>query len=342
MKRLLTFGIIVAVVAVMGLVWGVNAHPAAALSFPTGATINSATLWLYVDEGTGQTVRVHRVTAPWTETGVTWANFAGSYDPAVAGSFTSATDWQSVDVTQLVKAWATGLYPNYGFLLEENLTAYSMYESSDGPVADRHPYLEICYTEPGSSMTCVTLQRLGTPPDGIQDAYIWQLNPTTNYGTMPYLFTGLIGGAAKQSLLQFNFDFQPPSGCTLTPGYWKTHSKYGPASYDSTWSLVQPSGEDSPFYTSGQTYYQVLWTTPQGGNAYYILAHAYIAAFLNGLDGADTSAVSEQLTHAVELLSLYSPTSKLSKAVRQDFVNTAGILDQYNNGLIGPGHCSTR
>lgn len=48
-------------------------------------------------------------------------------------------------------------------------------------------------------------------------------------------------------------------GCTLTQGYWKTHSKYGPAPYDDTWALV---GEDTPFFQSRLSWYQVLWTPP--------------------------------------------------------------------------------
>jgi hypothetical protein len=126
-------------------------------------------------------------------------------------------------------------------------------------------------------------------------------------------------------------------GCSLTPGYWKTHSTYGPAPYDDTWAMV---GEDTPFFSSGLSYYEVLWTSPSGGNAYYILAHAYIAAVFNGLNGADTSAVSSQLAHAAVLFGAYSPSSSLPRATRADFINAASILDQYNNGLIGPGHCS--
>ncbi len=338
MKRLRSLSVLAVIVLLIGLVWGVTAHQANALSIPPGATINSATLWVYAHPAPSLTVRIHRVTAPWTEFGVTWNNFNASYDPGVASSFfTGSAGWQSADVTQLVKAWATGLYPNYGFLLEQDLNTYTVYESSDGADPALHPKLEICYTVPGSSMTCATIQRPTPAPDGeVIDSYIWQLNPDTNYGDSPNLFTGLVFGAAKQSLLRFDFDFQPPSGCTLTPGYWKTHSQYGPASYDSTWGLV---GEDTPFFLSGQTYYQVLWTPP-AGNAYYILAHAYIAAYLNGLDGADTSAVSAQLAHAATLFSTYAPTATLSKAVRQDFVNTASVLDQYNNGYIGPGHCA--
>jgi hypothetical protein len=127
-------------------------------------------------------------------------------------------------------------------------------------------------------------------------------------------------------------------GCTLTPGYWKTHSKYGPAPYDETWALL---GEDTAFFLSGQSYYEVLWTNPSGGNAYYILAHPYIAAKLNLLNGAaSTPEVAEALAFAEDFFSTYSPTQKLSKSVREQAIYYADILDQYNNGYLGPGHCS--
>jgi drug/metabolite transporter superfamily protein YnfA len=132
-------------------------------------------------------------------------------------------------------------------------------------------------------------------------------------------------------------------GCTLTPGYWKTHSSYGPAPYDDTWAQI---GEDTPFFLSGQSYYEVLWTPPQGGNAYYILAHAYIAAELNFLNGADSSAAQDSFDEATVLFEKYKPDEvagmkgKNGKATRADFIALAEILDDYNNGLIGPGHCS--
>lgn len=130
----------------------------------------------------------------------------------------------------------------------------------------------------------------------------------------------------------------PCEGCTLTPGYWKTHSKYGPAPYDDTWALI---GENTPFFLSGQSYYQVLWTSPAGGNAYYILAHQFIAAKLNILNGAaSTPAVDAALAWATEFFNTYKPTDKLSKTLRAEVISYAYLLDQYNNGYIGPGHCS--
>jgi hypothetical protein len=127
-------------------------------------------------------------------------------------------------------------------------------------------------------------------------------------------------------------------GCTLTPGYWKTHSIYGPAPYDDTWALI---GEDTTFFLSTQTWYQVLWTNPAGGSAYYILAHAYIAAKLNLLNGASsTPTVDAALAAAEAFFGAYTPASPLSKDLRKQIIAIAGILDNYNNGLTGPGHCS--
>ena len=138
------------------------------------------------------------------------------------------------------------------------------------------------------------------------------------------------------------------SGCTLTPGYWKTHSQKGPAPYDDTWALLDATLQEGKiFFLSGQSYYQVLWTPPQGGNAYYILAHAYIAAELNFLNKADkTSEVQAAFDAATGLFNANTPADvaaakgKAGNALRAQFIQLAGILDAYNNGLTGPGHCS--
>jgi hypothetical protein len=138
-----------------------------------------------------------------------------------------------------------------------------------------------------------------------------------------------------------------PTGCTLTQGYWKTHSAKGPAPFDDNWNNL-PGGlaENTVFFYSGQTWYQVFWTPPSGGNAYYQLAHQYEAAVLNILNGADGSAVTSTLADAYALLNnpANTPTSigklKGSDPLRAQFIKLAGILGSYNTGLIGPGHCS--
>lgn len=128
------------------------------------------------------------------------------------------------------------------------------------------------------------------------------------------------------------------TGCSLTPGYWKTHSSYGPAPYDDTWAKL-PYAEGTPFFLSGQSWYNVLWTNPRG-NAYYILAHAYIAAYLNDLNGADISAISGDMAWAASFFATHTPSATLTSAERAVVIATATKLDNYNNGLIGPGHCN--
>jgi hypothetical protein len=129
----------------------------------------------------------------------------------------------------------------------------------------------------------------------------------------------------------------PAPGCSLTQGYWKTHSKYGPAPYDARWALI---GEDTAFFSSGKTWYQAINTSSAGGNAYYILAHQYIAAKLNLAGGASsTPAVNAALAGAEAFFGAYTPTSELSKAVRAQAIAYAGTLADYNEGDIGPGHC---
>lgn len=133
----------------------------------------------------------------------------------------------------------------------------------------------------------------------------------------------------------------PPPGCTLTQGYWKTHSFYGPAPFDDAWDLLLPNGQDTTFYLSGQTWYEVFWTAPKKGNAYYILAHQYEAAILNQLNGAgSTSAVDAALAFADSFFSSHTPSDNLSKSLRQQVIAAAGVLGSYNQGLTGPGHCS--
>jgi hypothetical protein len=134
-------------------------------------------------------------------------------------------------------------------------------------------------------------------------------------------------------------------GCTLTQGYWKTHSARGPAPYDDTWAQL-PQSENTPFFTSGKSYYQVLQTAPQG-NAYYILAHQYIAAELNQLNGASIPATVLSAYNAATTLfqnPAYTPAYigglKGSNALRNQYLSYAKTLDDYNNGLTGPGHCT--
>ena len=131
-------------------------------------------------------------------------------------------------------------------------------------------------------------------------------------------------------------------GCTLTQGYWKTHSERGPAPYDDTWAQL-PNGASTTFFLSGQSWYGVFTTAP-AGNVYYQLAHQYMAAVLNKLNGASsTSAVDAAITSAAGFFNTMTPAQagSLSKqsSVRASALTWAGVLGSYNEGSTGPGHC---
>ncbi|HLP79743.1 MAG TPA: hypothetical protein VK158_03865 [Acidobacteriota bacterium] len=131
-------------------------------------------------------------------------------------------------------------------------------------------------------------------------------------------------------------------GCTLTQGYWKTHSLAGKAPYDDNWKNVGPLEHNTKFYLSGQTWLQVF-NTPVAGNAYYQLAHQYMAAKLNVMNGASAPAsVTNAITQAEALFAAKTPAQVKAMKGSQtaQWVTLAGILGSFNEGAIGPGHCS--
>src|SRR5690606_21092869 len=101
-----------------------------------------------------------------------------------------------------------------------------------------------------------------------------------------------------------------------------------------------PDAEDTAFFTSGKSYIDALWTAPQG-NAYWILAHQYIAAELNVAAGASIpSDVLDVWSAAKDVFETYTPsTLKADRTASATAKSLAGILDDYNNGVSGPGHC---
>lgn len=151
----------------------------------------------------------------------------------------------------------------------------------------------------------------------------------------------LSGNGEDEAMVDVNVtELCDVSGCTYTQGYWKTHVNYAAKPQfskkrDSTWDLIDGAGtanENALFFLSGQSY--VLWTAPKGNP--YNLAHQYIAAKLNVLDGASSSAIAA--AEAEAWFNAFAPTNGLWKK-NQNVITVAGRLGSYNEGDIGPGHC---
>jgi len=143
-------------------------------------------------------------------------------------------------------------------------------------------------------------------------------------------------------------------GCTYTQGHWKTHSVYGPGQpADDGWFTTfgpyppGPGGPDAPLFDSGLTWIEALNTPSRGGNAWFILASQWMAAYLNyynGAGGGSTDVVS-WLANGAFLLDAYDqydggqPLVPKRSDDRAYATQLARWLADYNEGYIGPGAC---
>ena len=299
-------------------------------TIPFGSTIDSAVFYIDVTTALNEQVTLHRVTADWQEIVVTWNNFAGNFNGTSEGSFTpSAAGWYEVEVTSLINSWVDSTYPNYGILLKEESPAqFQIFSSRESGMS---PYLKVWWSLNGTYGYDSTA--------AFSDTYIQSDSGDVNFGDAMELITGWQNNVEAQTLVGFEIEMVY-IGCTRSKGYWKTHSIYGPAPYDSGWAAL---GEDSTFFLSNQTNYEVMWTPPSGGNTYYMLAHQYIATAINILNGADPSEVQEAFDDATDLFNAYTPEEigalKGNNPIRQEFNSLKSMLAQYNGGEIGPGSC---
>ncbi len=179
------------------------------------------------------------------------------------------------------------------------------------------------------------------------------LTPNTagaTFATFGFQFTASSG--ADQANNNFG-NFLVPPGCTLTQGYWKTHSAYGPAAHpDDTWLLITAAmtgadpdvnaGPDTEFFDTGDSWYEVFQLKPKGGNAWVILAHQYMAAVLNQLNGAgDVPGLQDALDDAYLILDAWDGSQSIPKNDddRAEAITLASFLASYNEGLEGVPHC---
>ena len=126
-------------------------------------------------------------------------------------------------------------------------------------------------------------------------------------------------------------------GCTLTQGYWKNHAWPPHPQWAPSTLANWPDISDWKFFDSGIEWPDVLDVEPKG-DAYYILAHQYIAANLNQQNGAYVpEEVRDALVAAYDYFSLTA--AERAEVDRESLIALATILDRYNNGQLGVPHC---
>lgn len=196
----------------------------------SGIVINSAVLSIYEVNISGQNAYVHVITAPWSETGVTWASFGNAFDPTAILSFrTDDIGWIELNVTAQVQSWVNNPSQNFGLLLEQGLTYFTTFASSESTDVALRPKLDVCFTRDGGPETCVTIQRTENTQHPVADAYIFESSPDYNGGTAPLLYTGLIEGSTALKYAMLRFELSSVTAVQLQSLTVRSSVESGPA-----------------------------------------------------------------------------------------------------------------
>lgn len=154
------------------------------------------------------------------------------------------------------------------------------------------------------------------------------------------------GGSTEDSTSIEFYSCGCSTGCTLTIGYWKTHAGFNGNNADRvsqylTLFLGTPYAGKSVAVTTPSQAVTILSKNGEASNGINKLRAQLLAAKLNIANGASGSDVSDEIAQADAILELTSDEdwNALSKAAKKTIVSLASVFDEYNNGLIGPGHC---
>jgi len=124
-------------------------------AIPSNATINSATLGLYLWWGSGTPglnwLIAGQNSGSWTEYGVNWNNRPG-YFTNVRSTIDTLQGWKTFNVKPIVSEWVAGTKANYGFQVldgESGNTWYRYFNSRE--YSSNKPYLLVNYTLPDTT-----------------------------------------------------------------------------------------------------------------------------------------------------------------------------------------------
>lgn len=135
--------------------------------------------------------------------------------------------------------------------------------------------------------------------------------------------------ASDYSANQFNYT-QGGQDCTYTQGFWKNHEEAWPVSSLTLGNVL---------YTKAQLL--AIFGQPVQGNGLISLAHQLIATKLNIANGSNPATVAATIASADAFIAnrVIPPVGGDSVPPGQTSSMTQ-VLDDYNNGVIGPGHCA--
>lgn len=152
---------------------------------------------------------------------------------------------------------------------------------------------------------------------------------STDYVFCTWAIGGASGTKSEFSLNAAGTTVQVQN-CTFTVGYWKNHPE--------AWQVTNLT-LGTVNYTQAELL-QIL-NQPVGGNGLISLAHQLIAAKLNIANGADGTVVNSTIAAAdAQIGALVIPPIGAGFLAPSSTSAKTQILDDWNNGITGPGHCA--
>lgn len=170
--------------------------------------------------------------------------------------------------------------------------------------------------EPGVSFTCNDDLACGTE-------YVFR--------AFAHATSTLNRSAYTPNLLASTLACTTDDGCTFTQGYWKNH-------YDAPGWPVESLTLGAVSYSA--TELLAIFDTPAKGNGLLSLAHQLTATKLNLANGADPAAISGAVGAADALIGpLVVPPIGSGALAPSVTSSLTSVLDAFNTGATGPGHC---
>ena len=164
---------------------------------------------------------------------------------------------------------------------------------------------------------------------GVSGTTAGELTDGVSYVFCTYAYGALGGTGSPLSVTLGKATTTQGTNCTFTQGYWKNHPSAWPVTTLTLGTVT---------YTQAQLL--SILGQPVVGNGLISLAHQLIATKLNIANGADPTVIAGTVASADAMIgSLVVPPVGSGYLSPASTSTDTQALDDYNNGITGPGHC---
>jgi len=185
---------------------------------PTSQNIDRAILKVYVSNATEEEVaslfRVHRINELWQEESVTWNNQPTFQEtPSSNTTEVYGKGFYEWDITELVRAWVSEVYPNFGLLLKtdeiDSFTTKLIYTRNEAVELELRPALLVEYMSSSVKLCDRCFESIMEAYETTNDYLYSSSFDASNKSTISFIIKndGFEGVMVKLQLSPDNIDF---------------------------------------------------------------------------------------------------------------------------------------